>query len=118
MGGPPGERFDGRDAAISQSEGVLEFEPRFRGAQNLTRPRPRSVRPAPLDVDGPTGEVDARDGPLEVLLDHLDEAGLQETVARYKKVGVTHFIFMLFTPYFVDELQAFAEEVIPAARRV
>jgi len=25
---------------------------------------------------------------------------------------------MLFTPYFVDEIQAFAEEVIPAARRV
>jgi hypothetical protein len=33
-------------------------------------------------------------------------------------VGVTHFIFMLFPPYFVDEIQAFAEEVIPAARRV
>jgi alkanesulfonate monooxygenase SsuD/methylene tetrahydromethanopterin reductase-like flavin-dependent oxidoreductase (luciferase family) len=41
-----------------------------------------------------------------------------DTVARYKKVGVTHFIFMLFSPYFVDEIQAFAEEVIPAARRV
>jgi F420-dependent oxidoreductase-like protein len=41
-----------------------------------------------------------------------------DTVARYKKAGVTHFIFMLFTPYFVDEIQAFAEEVIPAARRV
>jgi alkanesulfonate monooxygenase SsuD/methylene tetrahydromethanopterin reductase-like flavin-dependent oxidoreductase (luciferase family) len=41
-----------------------------------------------------------------------------DTVARYKEVGVTHFIFMLFTPYFVDEIQAFAEEVIPAARRI
>jgi len=40
-----------------------------------------------------------------------------DTIERYRKAGVTHFIFMTFAPYFVDELQAFAEEVIPAARR-
>jgi hypothetical protein len=34
------------------------------------------------------------------------------------QAGVTHFIFMTFQPYFVDEMQAFAEEVIPAARRL
>ncbi len=39
-----------------------------------------------------------------------------DTVARFAKVGVTHFIFMIFTPYFEDEIQAFAEEVIPAVR--
>ncbi len=39
-----------------------------------------------------------------------------ETIARYRKAGVTHFIFMTFSPYFRDEIQAFAEEVIPAAR--
>ena len=33
-----------------------------------------------------------------------------------RKAGVTHFIFMMFAPYFVDEIQAFAEEVIPAVR--
>ena len=38
------------------------------------------------------------------------------TIARYVEVGVTHFIFMTFAPYFVDEIQAFAEEVIPAVR--
>ena len=47
-----------------------------------------------------------------------DKQECLDTVARYKKAGITHFIFMLFTPYFVDEIQAFAEEVIPAARRV
>jgi F420-dependent oxidoreductase-like protein len=41
-----------------------------------------------------------------------------DTVARYAKAGVTHFIFMLFTPYFAEEIQAFAEEVVPAARRL
>jgi alkanesulfonate monooxygenase SsuD/methylene tetrahydromethanopterin reductase-like flavin-dependent oxidoreductase (luciferase family) len=39
-----------------------------------------------------------------------------ETVARYGAAGVTHFIFMLFQPVFPDEVQAFAEDVAPAAR--
>jgi alkanesulfonate monooxygenase SsuD/methylene tetrahydromethanopterin reductase-like flavin-dependent oxidoreductase (luciferase family) len=38
------------------------------------------------------------------------------TVERYRGAGVTHFIFMTFAPYFVDEIQAFAEEVMPAVR--
>jgi len=38
------------------------------------------------------------------------------TVARYRDAGVTHFIFMLFQPVFPDEVQAFAEDVAPAAR--
>jgi alkanesulfonate monooxygenase SsuD/methylene tetrahydromethanopterin reductase-like flavin-dependent oxidoreductase (luciferase family) len=39
-----------------------------------------------------------------------------DTVERYVAAGVTHFIFMLFAPYELDEVQAFAEEVIPAVR--
>lgn len=39
-----------------------------------------------------------------------------DTIARYRKAGVTHFIFMIFAPYFLDEIQGFAEEVIPAVR--
>jgi len=39
-----------------------------------------------------------------------------DVVERYVKAGVTHFIFMLFAPFFLDEIQAFAEEVIPAVR--
>jgi F420-dependent oxidoreductase-like protein len=38
------------------------------------------------------------------------------TIERFVAGGVTHFIFMLFAPVFPDELQAFAEEVIPAVR--
>ena len=45
-----------------------------------------------------------------------DKQECLDTVARYQKAGVTHFIFMTFAPYFVDEIQAFAEEVIPAVR--
>ena len=45
-----------------------------------------------------------------------DKAECLGTIERYRKVGVTHFIFMTFAPYQLDELQGFAEEVIPAAR--
>jgi alkanesulfonate monooxygenase SsuD/methylene tetrahydromethanopterin reductase-like flavin-dependent oxidoreductase (luciferase family) len=45
-----------------------------------------------------------------------DRAECLATVERYAKAGVTHFIFMTFPPYFQDEMQAFAEEVIPAVR--
>jgi alkanesulfonate monooxygenase SsuD/methylene tetrahydromethanopterin reductase-like flavin-dependent oxidoreductase (luciferase family) len=40
-----------------------------------------------------------------------------DTVERYRRAGVTHFIFMTFAPYQPDEMQAFAEDVAPAARR-
>jgi len=50
----------------------------------------------------------------QIMIGGKDEC--LETVERYRRVGVTHFIFMTFTPYFVDEIQAFAEEVAPAAR--
>ena len=36
-----------------------------------------------------------------------------DTVERYTRAGVTHFIFMTFQPYFEEEIQRFAEEVIP-----
>jgi alkanesulfonate monooxygenase SsuD/methylene tetrahydromethanopterin reductase-like flavin-dependent oxidoreductase (luciferase family) len=39
-----------------------------------------------------------------------------ETIDRYVQAGVTHFIFMTFVPYNEDEIQRFAEEVMPAAR--
>jgi F420-dependent oxidoreductase-like protein len=39
-----------------------------------------------------------------------------DCVERYVSAGVTHFIFMTMTPFQLDEIQAFAEEVIPAVR--
>ena len=46
-----------------------------------------------------------------------DKAECLEAVERYARAGVTHFIFMTFAPYALDEMQAFSEDVIPAARR-
>ena len=41
-----------------------------------------------------------------------------DKIDQYTKVGVTHFIFTLRWPIFVeDEFQAFAEEVMPAVRK-
>ena len=45
-----------------------------------------------------------------------DKQECLDTVDRFVRAGVTHFIFMLFAPIVVDELQAFAENVIPAVR--
>ncbi len=45
--------------------------------------------------------------------------GREECLAKiheYVRVGCTHFIFMLIAPYPLDQVQAFAEEVMPAAR--
>ena len=44
-----------------------------------------------------------------------DEQECFDTIDRYAKAGVTHFIFMTFVPYNEEEIQRFAEEVIPAA---
>jgi F420-dependent oxidoreductase-like protein len=55
------------------------------------------------------------DARAQIMIGGADEC--LATVARYRKAGVTHFIFMTFAPYFTDEMQAFAEEVAPAARR-
>ena len=40
-----------------------------------------------------------------------------ETIERYGRAGVTHFIFSMTPPYLEDGIQAFAEEVIPKVRR-
>jgi alkanesulfonate monooxygenase SsuD/methylene tetrahydromethanopterin reductase-like flavin-dependent oxidoreductase (luciferase family) len=45
-----------------------------------------------------------------------DQQECLDTIARYTEAGVTHFIFMMFAPFFPDEVQGFAEEVIPAVR--
>ncbi len=40
-----------------------------------------------------------------------------DTIARFGKAGVTHFIFSMTPPYLEEGIQAFAEEVIPKARQ-
>ncbi|MFQ5478996.1 MAG: LLM class flavin-dependent oxidoreductase, partial [Candidatus Binatia bacterium] len=41
-----------------------------------------------------------------------------DKIAAYVDVGATHFIFMMTPPYPTEELGAFAEEVVPAAREI
>jgi F420-dependent oxidoreductase-like protein len=45
-----------------------------------------------------------------------DKQECLDTIERYGKVGVTHFIFMLFQPIHEEEIQAFAEDVMPAVK--
>ncbi|HUI24942.1 MAG TPA: LLM class F420-dependent oxidoreductase [Candidatus Kryptonia bacterium] len=37
-----------------------------------------------------------------------------DTIERYTKAGITHFIFMTFAPFFEDEIHGFAADVMPA----
>ena len=39
-----------------------------------------------------------------------------DTIERYTNAGVTHFIFMTPAPYFIDEIQGFAEDVMTEVR--
>jgi len=39
-----------------------------------------------------------------------------DTIERYVKVGVTHFIFMMMAPYQLEDIERFAEDVFPAVR--
>lgn len=61
------------------------------------------------------GQVTPAEARGEIMIGERQEC--LDTVERYRRAGVTHFIFMTFAPYNTDEIQAFAEEVIPAARR-
>ncbi len=45
-----------------------------------------------------------------------DKQECLDTIERYTKVGVTHFIFMTFVPYNEDEIERFAAEVMPGVR--
>jgi F420-dependent oxidoreductase-like protein len=63
-------------------------------------------------------------GAFGVSADHMKAqmivGGKQECldrVRRYVDAGVTHFIFMCMAPYPLDQIQGFAEDVAPVARR-
>lgn len=60
---------------------------------------------------GATGPEDVRS---KAMVGSKDEC--LERIAAFRKVGITHFIFMLFAPFDHEALQGFIEEVGPAAR--
>src|SRR5262249_13207712 len=52
---------------------------------------------------------------LQIMIGDRQEC--LDTIERYHRAGVTHFIFMTFAPFFLDEIQGFAEDVIPATKK-
>jgi len=63
----------------------------------------------------PMYETDAAGARKAMMIGEKDEC--LDKIDAYKRAGITHFIFMTFAPYALDEIQAFAEEVMPVARR-
>ncbi len=45
-----------------------------------------------------------------------DKQECLDTIERYMKAGVTHFIFMSIAPFPLDDFQRFAEDVMPVFR--
>lgn len=62
-----------------------------------------------------TFNIDSAVARSQMMIGSRDEC--LETVDAFTRAGVTHFIFMMMAPYPFEELEAFAEEVMPAARR-
>jgi alkanesulfonate monooxygenase SsuD/methylene tetrahydromethanopterin reductase-like flavin-dependent oxidoreductase (luciferase family) len=61
-------------------------------------------------------QVTPAEARLQIMIGDKQEC--LDTVGRYARAGVTHFIFMIFAPYFVDEVQGFAEDVLADAKRL
>lgn len=74
-----------------------------RAAQNLVC----ELLAGALGIDKDAARRQAMVGGSDECLDKVD---------AYVEAGATHFIFMLMAPYDHDQIQAFAEKVVPAAR--
>ena len=72
--------------------------------------REKSVLGRIMAISGATAEQARR----QMMIGSREEC--LETIDRYLKAGVTHFIFTLPRPFYPDEVQRFAEDVIPAVR--
>lgn len=96
--------------AVGRDTGVIENTVMMPLCYNAAPEREQFVLQLMAQMRGSTPEETRRNIMIGKKQECLD------VVERFAKVGVTHFIFMMFQPFFFDEVQAFAEEVIPAAR--
>ena len=75
---------------------------------------PKERETAMTQLIAAMGQSTPEQARLQAMIGGRDEC--MQTIERYTKTGVTHFIFMAMTPFFPEEIQRFAEEVIPAFR--
>lgn len=96
--------------AVGRDQAAIEKTVMMPLCYRATPEREQFVSAVAASMDGSTPEQ-AR---ARIMIGGTNEC--LATIERYAKVGVTHFIFMTFAPYFEDEIQAFAEEVLPRVR--
>jgi len=60
------------------------------------------------------GRTSAEEARKQMLIGGTQEC--LDTIEKYSKVGVTHFMFASVAPFELDEIRCFAEEVIPQTR--
>jgi len=75
---------------------------------------PKEREQAMMAIVGAMSGKQPEEARKQIMIGSKDEC--LDTVERYKKAGVTHFIFMAMAPFFIDDFQRFSEEVMPAFR--
>jgi len=75
---------------------------------------PKEREQATMAIIGAMGGKQPEEARKQIMIGDRQEC--LDSIERYTKVGVTHFIFMATAPFFLDDFQRFSEEVIPAFR--
>jgi alkanesulfonate monooxygenase SsuD/methylene tetrahydromethanopterin reductase-like flavin-dependent oxidoreductase (luciferase family) len=75
---------------------------------------PKEREQATMAIVGAMSGVSPEEARKQIVIGEKQEC--LDTIERYTRAGVTHFIFMMMAPYFLDDVERFAQEVIPAFR--
>jgi len=75
---------------------------------------PKERQQAMMAIIGAMSGKSPEDARKQIMIGSKVEC--MDTIERYTKAGVTHFIFMSLAPYFLEDFQRFAEDVMPAFR--
>ncbi|MGO9449894.1 MAG: LLM class F420-dependent oxidoreductase [Candidatus Binataceae bacterium] len=83
-------------------------------AMGLVYDAPKERQQAMMAIVGAMSGKSPEDARKQIMIGGKVEC--MDTIERYTKAGVTHFIFMALAPYFPEDFQRFAEDVMPAFR--
>jgi F420-dependent oxidoreductase-like protein len=75
---------------------------------------PKEREQATMAIVGAMSGQSPQDARKQIMIGDKQEC--LDTIERYTRAGVTHFMFMLMAPYQHDDVERFAQEVIPAVR--
>jgi F420-dependent oxidoreductase-like protein len=75
---------------------------------------PKEREQMTMAIVGAMGGVSPEEARKQIVIGGKQEC--LDTIERYTRAGVSHFIFMLMAPYQLDDVERFAQDVFPAVR--